>query len=212
MSSTEKISRGEEIANSISHGLAVPLAIAAIPILVVNAIRFDDTPAIVAGAIFGTSLLLLYLASSLYHAFPEGKIKDVLQRFDHAAIYILIAGSYTPFTLGVLRGAWGWTLFGIIWGMAAVGIFIKLIAGVRFNTLSTFLYLAMGWLIIVALKPLLNNVPREGFYLLLAGGLSYTVGVIFYALQKYPYMHFVWHLFVLGGSVCHFFAILWYSA
>lgn len=207
-----KSTPGEEIANSISHGVAVLLAIAAIPILVVNAVRHHDSAAIVGVAIFGASLFILYLSSTLYHAFPQGRFKKMLQRFDHAAIYILIAGSYTPFTLGVLRGAWGWTLFGIVWGLALTGIFVKLLGGIRFNKLSTFLYLAMGWLIIIAARPLISEISIAGFMWLLSGGLFYTFGVIFYALQKYPYMHLIWHLFVLGGSVCHFFAILWYAA
>jgi len=198
----------DELANAVSHGIGVLLAIAAIPILVIMA---EDAVSVVTGAVFGASLVVLYLASTLYHAVPEGKLKRFLQRSDHAAIYLLIAGSYTPFTLGILRGAWGWTLFGIVWGLAVFGVFFKLVVGTRFNAVSTVIYIVMGWLVIIAVKPLLQNMEPAGFVLLLAGGLSYTVGVIFYLMHDRPFMHFIWHLFVLGGSICHFFAVLWYS-
>jgi len=155
---------------------------------------------------------VLYLASTLYHALPAGRAKAWLNRFDHAAIYVFIAGSYTPFTLGVLRGAWGWTLFGIVWGVAAFGVTVKLLNRLQHPLLSTGLYVAMGWVAVVASVPLLARMPAAGLAWLVAGGLSYTLGAVVFLLDnRVRYAHFVWHLFVLGGSVCHFFAALWFA-
>lgn len=206
-------SAGEEIANSISHGVGALAAITAIPILIVSALRDGDTSNIVGAAIFGVTLLLLYLASTIYHALPPGKAKRVFVLLDHSAIFLLIAGTYTPFTLGVLRGAWGWGLFGAVWGLALLGVLAKAKFGARHQALSTGLYLTMGWLVLVAVKPLMTLVPLAGLLWLLAGGLAYTLGVVFFVLDsRVRYAHFVWHLFVVSGSLCHFMAVLWYAA
>jgi len=167
----------------------------------------------VAGAVvFGVSAALLYFTSTLYHAIPASRAKRVLRVVDHGAIYVLIAGTYTPFTLGVLRGPWGWTLFGLIWGLAALGIVLKAMGGIRYPRLSLALYLAMGWLVVVAARPLWQLVPAWGLFWLAAGGVAYTAGVGFYAASRLPYRHFVWHLFVLAGTACHAVAVLRYSA
>lgn len=201
---------GEEIANSVSHGLGFLAAVALLPVLVIRAVS-DGAAAIVGAAIFGATMALLYLTSTLYHAMAPSRTKNVLRILDHAAIYLLIAGTYTPFTLGVLRGPWGWTLFGVIWGLAAIGILLKSIRGIRYPRLSTAVYIAMGWLVVVALKPLLVNVPAPGLFWLVAGGLAYTGGVVFYAANRIRYAHFIWHLFVLTGTGCHFVAVLHYA-
>jgi hemolysin III len=206
-------STGEEIANAISHGVALLGAIAAIPILVVGAVRDGGVSGIVGASIFGVTLLFLYLASTIYHSLPVGKAKRIFMIIDHCAIFLLIAGTYTPITLGALRGSWGWSLFGIVWGLAIFGIILKTIFRKRYQALSTFLYLVMGWLVIVAAQPLLSSVAMPGLLWLLAGGLAYTVGIAFYFIDsKVRYAHFVWHLFVIAGSCCHFVAVLWYAA
>ncbi|HSG49092.1 MAG TPA: hemolysin III family protein, partial [Longimicrobiales bacterium] len=161
---------------------------------------------------FGAAMGLLYLTSTLYHAAPPGDRKNWFRRLDHSAIFLLIAGTYTPFTLGVLGGAWGWTLFGIVWGLAALGIAVKLTVGPRWPVLSTGLYIAMGWLVVIAIRPLWLRVPGEGIALLVAGGLAYTLGVIFYAQPRMRYAHLIWHLFVLAGTAFHFFAVLGYAS
>ena len=204
---------GEEIANSISHGLGLALAIAGMPVLIVGSARTGSASAIIGAAIFGGSAILLYLASTLYHALPQKRVKDVLQVFDHVAIYLFIAGTYTPFTLGVLRGSWGWTLLGLVWALALAGLIFKLMGGTRFPRLSTVLYLAMGWVALIAIRPLWMHMPAAGLILLLAGGVAYTLGVVFFVLdEKVRYGHFIWHLFVLAGTVCHFFAVLLYAS
>lgn len=201
---------GEEIANSISHGVGFLAAVALLPVLVISALS-DGATAVVGAAIFGASMAVLYLTSTLYHAMAPSRAKRVFQVLDHAAIYLLIAGTYTPFTLGVLRGPWGWTLFGVIWGLAAIGIFLKSIRGIRYPRLSTAVYIAMGWLVIVAVKPLWTSVPGWGLFWLVAGGVAYTAGVAFYAANRMRYAHFAWHLFVLTGTGCHFVAVLRYA-
>jgi hemolysin III len=201
---------GEELANSISHGVGFLAAAATIPVLVINAIG-DGPAAVVGAAIFGATMALLYLTSTLYHAMAPNRAKRVFQVLDHAAIYLLIAGTYTPFTLGVLRGPWGWTLFGLIWGLAAIGILLKSVRGICYPRLSTAVYLAMGWLVLIAAKPLWTNVPGWGLFWLAAGGVAYTAGVGFYAATRTRYAHFVWHLFVLTGTACHFVAVLRYA-
>jgi len=204
---------GEEIANSISHGLGLALAIAGLPVLIVESARSGGASAIVGAAIFGGSAILLYLVSTLYHALPHKRVKDMLQVFDHVAIYLFIAGTYTPFTLGVLRGSWGWTLLGLVWALALAGLIFKLMGGTRFPRLSTVLYVAMGWVVLIAIRPLWMHMPVAGLVLLLAGGLAYTLGVVFFVLdEKVRYGHFIWHLFVLAGTVCHFFAVLLYAS
>jgi hemolysin III len=204
-------SPGEEIANSVSHGVGLLAAVAATPVLVLSAVRHGGAARIAGASVFAAAMVLLYLASTLYHALPRNRAKRVFQVLDHAAIYVMIAGTYTPFTLGVLRGTWGWTLFGIVWGLALGGIVLTVVGGVRYPKLRTSLYLAMGWLILVAVKPLWLRMPSEGLFWLLAGGIAYTVGVVFYAAKRVRYCHFVWHLFVIAGTACHFIAVLRFS-
>jgi hemolysin III len=201
----------EEFANAMTHGVGALLSIAGLVILVVYAALQGGASRIVAASLFGASLVVLYTASTCYHSFRCPKVKRWLRRFDHAAIYLLIAGSYTPFTLLNLRGGWGWTLFGLVWGIAAVGIAFKLFYTGRFEILSTIAYIAMGWLIIIAIKPAMANIEPAGLAWLTAGGLAYTGGVLFYGMRRMPYNHAVWHLFVMAGSACHFFAILFYA-
>jgi hemolysin III len=203
---------GEEIANSVSHGVGVLLAVTALPVLVVGAVRDGTAANIVGASIFGTAMVLMYLTSTLYHALPRGRAKKVFRVLDHSAIFLMIAGTYTPFTLGVLFGGWGWTLFGLVWGVAVAGIVLKAVAGVRFRLLSVLLYIAMGWLIVIAVQPLIRNMETAGLVWLLTGGLAYTLGAAIYAAKKVPHNHFVWHLFVLAGSACHFFAVYGYAA
>ena len=203
---------GEELANAVSHGVGFLCAAAATPILIVGAVNRGGAANVVGSSVFGATMVLLYLTSTGYHAAPGGRLKDRLQEFDHAAIYILIAGTYTPFTLGVLGGAWGWTLFGLVWGAAAIGVCEKLIAGVRYPRLSTAAYVIMGWLVVIAIRPLVLNMPPHGILWLVAGGVSYSAGIVFLVAHRLPYGHFIWHLFVLAGSTCHFFAVLWYAA
>ncbi|HBX42778.1 MAG TPA: hemolysin D [Deltaproteobacteria bacterium] len=205
-------SRGEEIANSVSHGVALLAAAAAAPVLVLSAVRQGGAARIAGASVFAATMVLLYLTSTLYHALPRNHAKQVFQVLDRAAIFLMIAGTYTPFTLGVLRGAWGWTLFGLVWGLALAGIVLTAAGGVRYPKLSTGLYLAMGWLILVAVKPLWLRVPSWGLFWLSAGGIAYTVGVVFYAAKRVCYSHFVWHLFVITGTACHFIAVLRFAA
>lgn len=205
-------SRGEEIANSVSHGVGLLAAVAAAPVLILSAVGRGGAAGIVGTSVFAATIVLLYLTSTLYHALPVNRAKQVFRVLDHVAIFLLIAGTYTPFTLGVLRGAWGWTLFGLVWGLALFGVVLKTACGVRYPVLSTSLYLAMGWLLLVAVKPLLQLVPMWGLFWLLAGGIAYTVGVAFYVAKSIRYGHFVWHLFVIAGTLCHFIAVLRYAA
>jgi len=205
-------SLGEEIANSVSHGVGLLAAMVAAPILIANAVRNGGPASVVGSGVFASTIGLLYLTSVLYHALPPNRAKRVFQVLDHGAIFLLIAGTYTPFTLGVLRGAWGWSLFGIVWGLAAVGVVLKAASGVRYSKLSIILYLAMGWLVLIAIRPLWLVMPAEGLLWLLAGGLAYTAGVAFYAADHLRYAHFVWHLFVLAGTACHFVAVMGYSS
>jgi hemolysin III len=188
------------------------LAIVALPILVWQAASEGSARHVVGASVFAGTAILLYLISALYHAVPEGAAKRWLNRLDHAAIYVFIAGSYTPFALGVLHGGWGWTLFTLVWSLAAVGVTVKLLNRLRHPWLSTGLYLAMGWLVVIAAGPLLARMAPAGIAWLVAGGLCYTLGAVVFLLdERVRYAHFVWHLFVLAGSVCHFFAALWYA-
>ncbi|MDD5057176.1 MAG: hemolysin III family protein [Sideroxydans sp.] len=206
-----KQSHSEEVANSISHAIGLLAAIAGTPLLIAHALQHGDTGYLVGCSIFAATMILLYLASTLYHALYHSSLKRVFQVIDHAVIYLLIAGTYTPFTLGVLHGAWGWSMFGVIWGLAAIGIVLKVIYRMEHPYISTALYLAMGWLILVAVKPFYTSVPAAGLIWLLVGGLSYTVGVAFFVTDKHlRYGHFIWHWFVLGGTVSHYFAV-WYA-
>lgn len=202
---------GEEIANSVSHGLALLAALIAFPVLIISAAQHGGGAEIVGASVFVTTLVLLYLASTLYHALPRNRAKRVFRILDHSAIYLLIAGTYTPFTLGVLRGAWGWTLFGLQWGLAVTGIVLKSVGGLRDTRYSAWIYLAMGWLVLIAAGPLMAHVPPWGLFWLVAGGLAYTAGVAFFTAGRIRYFHFIWHLFVIAGSACHFIAVLWYS-
>jgi hemolysin III len=204
-------SLGEEIANGVSHGVGFVAASIAMPFLVVSAARRGGSAAAVGATVFAVTVLLLYGASTLYHALPGGRAKRVFRVLDHSAIFLLIAGTYTPFTLGVLRGGWGWALLVAIWTLALAGIAAKAVWGIRFPWLSTTVYLVMGWLVVMALGPLWARLPIGGWLWLAAGGLAYTAGVAFFAAERMRYGHFVWHLFVLAGTVCHFFAVLWYA-
>lgn len=205
-------SRGEEIANSISHGIGLIAALVAIPFLVVDAIRRGDAAYIVGVSIFAATMVLLYLASTLYHALPGGKAKQMFRIIEHSAIFLLIAGTYTPFTLGVLRGAWGWTLLGLVWGLALTGVALKAFEKISHPVISTGLYLFMGWLIVIAADPMYERVPLSGLLWLVAGGVAYSAGVAFFvADSRLRYGHFIWHLFVMAGTACHYFAVLWYA-
>jgi hemolysin III len=205
-------SRGEEIANSISHGIGLIAALVATPFLVVDAIRRGDAAYIVGVSIFAAAMVLLYLASTLYHALPAGKAKQVFRIIEHSAIFLLIAGTYTPFTLGVLRGAWGWTLLGLVWGLALTGVALKAFERISHPVISTGLYLFMGWLIVIAADPMYERVPLSGLLWLVAGGVAYSAGVAFFvADSRLRYGHFIWHLFVMTGTTCHYFAVLWYA-
>ena len=201
---------GEEIANSVSHGVALVAALIAAPILIVSSI--GDGPLHVVGAsVFSATMVLLYLASTLYHAVPVGRAKKVFQILDHNAIYLLIAGTYTPFTLGVLSGARGWMLFGLVWGLAVLGLVLKSTGRLKHPIASAALYLGMGWLVLLVMEPLWLKVPAWGLFWLIAGGAAYTAGVAFFAAERVRYGHFVWHLFVVLGTACHFNAVLWYA-
>jgi len=206
-------SRGEEIANSISHGLGLLAVLVGSPFLIVQAALHGDAGFIAGTSIFLATAAILYLASTLYHALPSGKAKRIFRVIEHSAIYLLIAGTYTPFTLGILRGAWGWTLFAVVWVLAAAGVAMKAFSRASHPILSTVLYLLMGWIVVIAIDPLLTRMPTAGLLWLLAGGLSYTAGVAFFATDsRLRYGHLVWHLFVMAGTACHYFAILWYAA
>ena len=201
---------GEEVANSLSHGIGAALGIAALVILVVFAALQGDPWRVVSFAIYGSTLIILFMASTLYHGIQHPGAKSILERFDHAGIYLLIAGTYTPILLVSMRGAWGWSLFGVIWGIAALGAGYEISSARKKGKFSVIAYILMGWLCVIALRQLLISVSPGGLAWLAAGGLLYTAGVIFYVWHKLPYNHAIWHLFVLGGSICHFFAMLFY--
>ena len=205
-----KQSLTEEIANSLTHGIGFLLSIAGLVILVVSAKSYGDPWRVVSCSIYGGSLIILYAASTLYHSFLSGRINYIFKIIDHSAIYLLIAGSYTPFMLVSLRGAWGWSLFGIIWGLALAGIMFKMFFVNRFLVLSTASYLAMGWFAVIALYPIVKKVPTGGISWLVIGGILYSLGILFHFWGKLPFRHAIWHLFVLGGSICHYFAVLFY--
>ncbi|VFQ43501.1 PAQR family membrane homeostasis protein TrhA [Desulfoluna butyratoxydans] len=205
-----RYSVGEELANSITHGVGILFGISALCIMTTFAALYGDVWHIVGCSVFGAALVLLYTFSTLYHSVTVPRLKSVLRVFDHSAIYLLIAGTYTPFTLVSLRGAWGWVLFGGIWAAALVGIVLKIISIHRWEALSLGLYAGMGWSVVVAVKPLLSSVDTGGLAFLLFGGLAYTFGIVFYVWEKLPFNHAIWHLFVLTGSILHFFAVLFY--
>ncbi|HRY83317.1 MAG TPA: hemolysin III family protein [Candidatus Cloacimonadota bacterium] len=201
-------SLGEEIANSITHGTGVGLSIAALVILVVFAAKQSDAFKVVSFSIYGASMIMLYLSSTLYHAFPQPMVKRFFRILDHSSIFILIAGTYTPVMLGTIRGGWGWTFFGLVWALAILGINLKIFALGKLKILSTLIYLAMGWMVLIAIYPIRQATNNVFLIWLAIGGLCYTLGVVFYAWKKLPYHHSIWHLFVLGGSICHFFGML----
>ncbi|MFO7897115.1 MAG: hemolysin III family protein [Candidatus Cloacimonadales bacterium] len=209
MDNIENFSKSEELSNAIIHGIGLALAIAGLVILIVFASQRGDAWFVTSFTIYGATLVILFAASTLFHSFPEGKLKNLFEIFDHSAIFLLIAGSYTPLMLISLRGPLGWTLFGIVWGIACLGIVLKAFYVKKFVILSTLLYLAMSWMIVFAFKPLIANLSNFSLIFLAMGGLFYTSGTIFYVWRKIKYHHAIWHIFVLAGSVCHFFTILW---
>ena len=203
---------GEEIANTVSHGVGLVAALIATPFLVLGVIRRGDAASITGAAVFAGSVILLYLASTLYHALPESTAKRLFRIIDHSAIFLLIAGTYTPFTLGILRGGWGWMLFAVVWTLAVAGIVLKAVGGIRHHAFSTMLYVGMGWVALVAIRPLWVRIPVSGWLWLIAGGVAYTAGVAFFACdRRLRYAHLVWHMFVLVGTSCHFVAVLRYA-
>ncbi|MGZ7440571.1 PAQR family membrane homeostasis protein TrhA [Paenibacillus sp. TH7-28] len=210
MASTHTFDRREEIANAVTHGIGALLSVAALVLLIVFSSIKGTAWHVVSFTIYGASMLLLYLCSTLVHSFKAGKAKDLFEFLDHSSIYIFIAGTYTPFLLVVLRGPLGWSLFGTVWGIALLGVVFKAFFVKRFLFLSTVFYVIMGWLIVIAWGPLTAAVPSQGIVLLVTGGVLYTLGTVFYVWRGFPYHHAIWHLFVLGGSVTHFFAILLY--
>jgi hemolysin III len=203
-----KQSPREEIANAITHGIGVGLSIAALVVLVVYAARISDTWKIVSFSIYGATMIILFLSSTLYHAFPQPYVKRFFRILDHSSIFLLIAGTYTPVTIGTMRGGWGWTMFGIIWGLTIAGICLKVFAMRIPKWVSLVIYLLMGWILIIALRPLLACVSTKFLIWVLIGGFFYSMGVIFYTARKMPYHHAIWHLFVLIGCACHFVAML----
>lgn len=204
---------GEEFANTLSHGIGFLLAVASLPVLVQVAAQRGSAANVVGAVLFSATMILLYFVSSMYHALPAGRAKHWFNRMDHAAIYLFIAGSYMPFLLGVLRGPWGWSLFGVVWGAAALGVAAKMFNRLRHPLWSTGLYVAMGWVALVAVAPMVERMSTAGLAWLVAGGLAYTLGaVVFHFDSKLRYAHFVWHLFVMAGSACHFCAAMWHAA
>lgn len=200
----------EEIANSITHGIGVVFSIAGLGVLTAFASAFGSVWHIVSCSIYSGTMILLYTASTLYHAIPGQKAKAVFRVFDHTSIFLLIAGTYTPITLVCLRGPWGWSIFGTVWGLAVVGILLEIFLPKRLRWITVGLYVAMGWLIVIAAKPMLATIAPGGLWLLLIGGLCYTLGLPFYTWKSLPFHHAIWHLFVLGGTVFQFFSILLY--
>jgi hemolysin III len=201
----------EEIANSVSSGIGLVAIIGGIPFLLGSAIQHGTKFSLAGAIIFAATMVSLYLSSTIYHALPRTKIKRLFRLFDHSAIFLLIAGTYTPFALGALRGVWGWTLFGLVWSLAILGIGFKALGGLQYRWLSTCLYVGMGWMAVFAIHQFWLHIPLEGLLWITAGGLAYTTGVAFYLAKRIRYGHFVWHLFVTAGTACHFCAVLWYA-
>lgn len=208
MDAPDPYSLRDEVASAITHGLGVLLSVGAGAVLITLSVLTGDVWTIVGASVFVATLVLVYTSSTLYHAIPFSRAKSRLKTLDHCAIYGLIAGTYTPFLIGGLRGPWGWTLFGIVWALAGAGIVFKLFFGARFRLASTIVYVAMGWLVVVATGPLREALPGSTLAWLVGGGVAYTLGTVFYLSRRIPYAHAVWHLFVLAGSVCHFAAVL----
>jgi hemolysin III len=210
MANTYTYSRREEVANAVTHGIGAALSVAALVLLIVFSSMKGTAWHVVSFTIYGITMLLLYTSSTLVHAWKDGKMKDLFEIFDHSSIYLFIAGSYTPLLFIAVRGTLGWTLFGVIWGIALFGVIFKAFFTKRFLFMSTIFYIAMGWLIVIAWQPLMAAIPTGGIVLLVAGGLMYTLGTLFYVWRGFPYHHAIWHLFVLAGSILHFFMVLLY--
>ena len=212
VSTSRPPTRGEHLANTLSHGIGLLLAVCALPLLVIDALREGSGLAVAGAAIFGGTAIAMYLTSTLYHAMPQVDRNGWLRRLDHSAIYLLIAGTYTPVLLGVLRGAAGWTMLAVIWTLAEAGVLFKLLAGARYRKVSVALYVAMGWAALALIQPLWTHMQPGGLAWLFAGGLAYTAGVAFYLLhERMRYSHFIWHLFVLAGTGCHLVMVLNYA-
>ncbi|MEY8744970.1 PAQR family membrane homeostasis protein TrhA [Paenibacillus tundrae] len=210
MANTYTYSRREEVANAVTHGIGAALSVAALVLLIVFSSMKGTAWHVVSFTIYGITMLMLYTNSTLVHALKEGKAKDLFEFFDHSSIYLFIAGTYTPFLFVAVRGTLGWTLFGVIWGIALFGVIFKAFFTKKFLFMSTIFYIAMGWLIVIAWQPLVAAIPSGGIVLLVTGGLMYTLGTMFYVWRGFPYHHAIWHLFVLAGSILHFFAVLLY--
>jgi hemolysin III len=204
-------SRREEIANSVSSGIGLVAIIGGIPFLLGSAIQHGSKFSVAGAIIFAATLLSLYLSSTIYHALPRTKIKRLFRLFDHSAIFLLIAGTYTPFALGALRGVWGWTLFSLVWSLAILGIGFKALGGLQYRRLSTCLYVGMGWMAVFAVRQFWLHIPLEGLLWIVTGGLAYSAGVVFYLAKRIRYGHFIWHLFVSAGTACHFWSVLRYA-
>ena len=205
-------SQGEEIANSVSHGVGFVAALVSAPVLIATTAKTGTSVNVAGATVFAVTTVLLYCASMLYHATSRERAKALLRKLDHGAIFLLIAGTYTPFTLGALNGPLGWTLFGVVWSLAVIGVMLKAFDRIEHPVASLGLYLVMSWLCVVAIEPLLQRIPLQGVLLLAAGGLSYMAGVAFFTVDsRLRYGHFIWHLFVLAGTSCHFFAVLGYA-
>jgi len=200
----------EELANCVTHGIGLALSVAGFAALLLFAWAGGDPWRLASCGVYGASLVTLYSASTLYHGARQPRAKRLLQALDHCGIYVLIAGTYTPFTLVTLRGPWGWTLFGLVWGVALLGILFRVVFGTRFRAVAVASYVMLGWLCVIAVKPILETVPLGALAWIAAGGLAYTTGVFFFAAKRIPHHHAIWHLFVLGGSVCHYVAVLLY--
>ncbi|GAE25294.1 membrane protein hemolysin III homolog [Halalkalibacter wakoensis JCM 9140] len=210
MATTHSFTKGEEIANAITHGFGALFSIVALVILPLLSSLHGSALHVISFTIYGVTMLLLYFSSTMVHALPPGKAKDLFEIFDHASIYLFIAGSYTPLLFIVVQGTLGWTLFGIVWGIATIGVILKFFFVKRFLFLSTIFYIGMGWLALFAIKPIMETLPQLGVALLFSGGISYTVGTVFYMWRGFKYHHAIWHLFVLVGTILHFFLILFY--
>ena len=201
---------GEDLANAISHGRGAGLSVAALVLCVVQAARHGTAAGVVGASIYGATLIVLYTMSTLYHAITNQSARKVLRVFDHVSIYLLIAGTYTPITLVTIRGAMGWVIFGVVWGMAVLGIVLNSVSIEKFKKFSIVSYIMIGWAVVIGMRQVIENMPKNGLVFLVIGGVLYTVGIIFYALKKVKYMHSVWHLFVLAGSIMHFFCVYLY--
>ncbi|MDE0896916.1 MAG: hemolysin III family protein [Planctomycetota bacterium] len=214
--STMKINRDysarEEVAHAVTHGFGAALSVAGLVLLILRAVENGSAIHVVSFTVFGTSAVLLYSASTIYHAFANTKYQRLLKVVDHSLIYVLIAGSYTPFLLVGLKGSWGWSLFGVVWGLTIIGIVFKVFYAGRFKLASTLLYLGLGWMCVIAVKPMLANVPAPALWWLFAGGMAYSLGTVFYMRKRMVYHHAVWHVFVLAGTTCHFQAVYGYLA